>query len=414
LAKAHTDKAEVAARVADCQEKLNAKKVEMEKMLEADRAIMEEFTTTVGERHKAFDALLKIFRRKIKRTRKPVQNDDAEDPDHFDSEDESEDDDDDDDDEEEEEEEEVCPPGCEESLYNRVCELREARLDQEEVYNEFQKGVEAIKRENDILSKKEKGFDKVLLDTEQNIQTFQAEKQSKLNELFVMVTLACSQIDTENGRVPADTSAFTVFPMDKLEALQARPGQIREEKQELRRRQKALRVEHQTMIREQTAREARAREHEARLNDVQMLKFGQMVDIEALDAVGVNRSAEEVRRRISATEAKQAEELKALRKTLAAAKADLKVATEQSTQRLNAVASLFERQQKLEADLNKGQASAATDTAGERRERQRLVALVKVQAREVESLKLEINMLRRKGGHVYSAPAPHSHPTPSV
>mmetsp|Transcript_6350 Transcript_6350/g.17872 ORF Transcript_6350/g.17872 Transcript_6350/m.17872 type:complete len:1366 (-) Transcript_6350:515-4612(-) len=106
LAKAHTDKAEVAARVADCQEKLNAKKVEMEKMLEADRAIMEEFTTTVGERHKAFDALLKIFRRKIKRTRKPVQNDDAEDPDHFDSEDESEDDDDDDDDEEEEEEEE--------------------------------------------------------------------------------------------------------------------------------------------------------------------------------------------------------------------------------------------------------------------------------------------------------------------
>jgi len=44
-----------------------------------------------------------------------------------------------------------------------------------------------------------------------------------------------------------------------------------------------------------------------------------------------------------------------MRKVLSTNKADLKAATEQSTQRLNAVATLFERQQKLEADLNKGQ-----------------------------------------------------------
>jgi len=35
-------------------------------------------------------------------------------------------------------------------------------------------------------------------------------------------------------------------------------------------------------------------------------------------------------------------------------------------------------------------------------ERNRLVQLVKLQAKEVDALKAEINMLRRKGGHVYT------------
>ena len=46
------------------------------------------------------------------------------------------------------------------------------------------------------------------------------------------------------------------------------------------------------------------------------------------------------------------------------------------------------------------------EEASEKRERQHLVQLVKIQAKEVEALKLEIRMLRRKGGHVYSAPVP--------
>jgi hypothetical protein len=405
LAKAHADKTEVELRVSDCQEKLSAKKAEMERMITADRAIMDQFSKAVGERHKAFDALLKIFRRKIKRSRKPAEGSADRQAGGDLTESESDESDiDDDDDEEEEEEEEVCPAGCEPELYKAVCKLRESRLDQEEVYADFQKGVDGLKRENEVLVMREKGVAKVLLETEQDIQAFQAEKQAKLNELFVMVTLAASQVYTDGGgKLPADTSSLLVFPADALRALQARPGQIADEARELRRRQKALRVEHATMLREQAALEARAEDHAGRLRDVQMLKFGQMVDIEALDAVGVNKTAEEVRRRIAAVEAKQADELRAMRSALASAKLELKRATEQSTAKLNAVATLFERQQKLEADLNSGQASAPADTAGERRERQRLVSLVKVQAREVEALKIEINMLRRKGGHVYSA-----------
>lgn len=38
-------------------------------------------------------------------------------------------------------------------------------------------------------------------------------------------------------------------------------------------------------------------------------------------------------------------------------------------------------------------------------ERGRLVQMVKLQGKELDALKVEINMLRRKGGHVYG-PAP--------
>ena len=78
-------------------------------------------------------------------------------------------------------------------------------------------------------------------------------------------------------------------------------------------------------------------------------------------------------------------------------------ATERSTASLTKVASLFERQHSLESSLNaKQQAVPAKDPAAEKKERTSLVQLVKIQAKEVEALKLEINMLRRKGGHVYS------------
>ena len=62
------------------------------------------------------------------------------------------------------------------------------------MYTDFQKGVEALRKENDMLIKKEKVIDKALKDTEADIQSFQTEKQGKLNELHVVVTLQMSQV----------------------------------------------------------------------------------------------------------------------------------------------------------------------------------------------------------------------------
>ena len=65
-------------------------------------------------------------------------------------------DEDDNEDFEDDDDEEVCPPGCDQALYEKVCDLREKRLDQEDVIAEFTKSIEALKKEKDMLTKKQK------------------------------------------------------------------------------------------------------------------------------------------------------------------------------------------------------------------------------------------------------------------
>ena len=396
----HNEKSEIVAKVAECQEKLTQKKMEIERLLDRDRQIMAEFHSALGENNKFSEVLLKIFKKKIKRKRQSANDDD-------DEEDEDEDEDEDDDDgegEDEEEGEETCPPGCDPSLYDKVCDLREKRLEQEEIYADFQKGVDMLKKENDMLIKKEKAIDKALKDTETDIQAFQTEKQGELNELHVVVTLHMSQVrHIEDGQLPVDLTKDLVFPSSELEQLRNRIKELGQEKADLRKRQKSLRVEHVSLVKAQGVKAQRLRELDARAVDVQMLKFGQIIDLERIESVGVNKIAEELNEKIKKVEAAQELALTQIHDKLKQAKNDLKVATEESTQSLNTVAALFERQHALETSLNSKQAQVAPKDAGkERKERTSLVQLVKIQAKEIEALKLEINMLRRKGGHVYT------------
>ena len=394
---------------------------------------MGEFNTAIGDGNKFQELLLKIFKKKVKRrTRRDWVTPQIPHPhnphfphlqvkrqrkgpegadDEYNSEEEEDDEDDDLDDDLDDEEEEVCPPGCDPALYEKVCELREKRLEQEEVYTDFQKAVEALKKENEMLVKKEKGIDRLLKETETEIQKFQNTKQRALNELKVVVTLQMRQVQhlTPDGKLPKDTSESVVFAAADLQKLRGRIKALKEEKAELRRKQKALHAEHKTLQRAQSGKAEKLDELEARAVDVQMLKFGQLINLEAIESVGVHKGTDELREKVRLLERKQDAQMKQWAEKLKAAKLDLKKATEASTNCLNTVATLFERQQQLEAALNQRQTAAiggSDGAAAAKKERHHLVQLVKIQAKEVEALKVEINMLRRKGGHVYSAPLP--------
>ena len=141
-----------------------------------------------------------------------------------------------------------------------------------------------------MLIKKEKAIDKALKDTEVDIQAFQTEKQGRLNELHVVVTLQMSQIrHVEEGKLPADLSHDLVFPASELDQLRGRIKQLAVEKADLRKRQKSLRIEHVALHKAQAQKTERLRELDARARDVQMLKFGQIIDLERIESVGVNK-----------------------------------------------------------------------------------------------------------------------------
>ena len=73
-------------------------------------------------------------------------------------------------------------------------ELREKRLDQEDVLADFQKNIDELKKTFDRLSSREKTIGKDLSSTEKDIELFQTEKQKKLNTLDIYVTVQLSQI----------------------------------------------------------------------------------------------------------------------------------------------------------------------------------------------------------------------------
>jgi len=147
-------------KIADCRDKVAARKVEIDKL--NPKQVLAEFTQLVPETNKFYEPLLKIFKKKIKRQKKKAVAE-GEDDEEGSEEDEDEDEEmsDLDEEEEEEEEEDFCPPGCEPSLFEQVCELREKRLDQEEMLAEFQKAADALKKDQEALVKKEKIIDQV-------------------------------------------------------------------------------------------------------------------------------------------------------------------------------------------------------------------------------------------------------------
>ena len=174
--------------------------------------ILKEFDHIVGERNIFYDQLKRIFKRKIKRHSKKNENlgkDSSND--HLTANDANELDDSEDSSNESEEEsndstnnmaggatikanDDSCPKDCDNLIYEKVMELREKRLDQEEILLEFQKSVEELKHQNNLLQTKEKSIDKNLQATELEIQKFQTEKQQQLNKVFVTVPLLLSQI----------------------------------------------------------------------------------------------------------------------------------------------------------------------------------------------------------------------------
>merc|ERR1711998_383908 len=150
------EKQDIERRYAACKEAADAKNQEAEALVEKQHEIEAEFDVAVPPRHAKREELLKVFRKKIKRRKKPLKDDEEDDYDSEEFDEESESDDDDDDDDEDSEEEEICPDKVDKATWEKVLELRERRLDHDEVMAEFKAGLERLNKESDQLTKKSK------------------------------------------------------------------------------------------------------------------------------------------------------------------------------------------------------------------------------------------------------------------
>ncbi|XP_070551975.1 cilia- and flagella-associated protein 44-like isoform X2 [Ptychodera flava] len=411
------EKSDMQMKVMECQQKLDNKKKDIEKLQEKEKALYAQFQQSLGENNKFADFLTKVFKKKIKRAKKKAQTEEGSDEE---SEEESEDESDWSSEEDESDSEalddSVCPPGLEQEMFDNVCAMREKRLDIEEAMAEEKKVHDGLKKEVDTLQKKAKIIDSSLRTAEADLEAFQLEKQQKLNELHVVVALKLHQIEyMVNGVVPQDLQHCLVFTCAGMVRLQRRIRELKDEKASQRRHYKEHRQQHVQLIKDRKLMEAKIQELEEKCNEMMMLKFGRIVDLEKLETVGVNRNIEELKEKLRINEYAHAEELRKIEDKIALKKERITELTRDNTEKLEQLTLLLGENKELETQLDSRQKNLGGEFQGARkadmRERQRLIQLVQLQAQEIDALKEEIGLLSRKGGHILpptQPPLPHT------
>ncbi|XP_048254045.1 cilia- and flagella-associated protein 44-like isoform X2 [Haliotis rufescens] len=415
------EKLDMQNKILEVQGKMDGKKKDIEKLQEKERALHATFITSLGDNNKFADYLTKVFKKKIKRTKKKTAEGDGSDED---SDEDSDDESDWEESDEESDEEaggfdlDVCPPGCDQTLYDNTCQLREKRLDLEEALAEERKNQDTMKKELEGLSKKARVIDGALKTAQNDLEAFQLEKQQKLNELNVVVTLKLNQIQYMlNNVLPQDLSQTLVFESNGVVRLQQRIKELEHEKFLQKKQMKESRRKHVQLIKDRKVFEQKIVEMDETCNQMMVSKFGRIVDLEKLETVTVNRSIEELKEKCHITEIQCAEELCQWDKLIAEKRSRITDLIRDNTNRLEQLNMLMMEKKDLEASLDSRQKNLGEEYTGQRKadlnEKQRLIQLVQLQAQEIDALKEEIMLLSRKGGHILppaQPPLPQSPP----
>ncbi|XP_040915396.1 cilia- and flagella-associated protein 44 [Toxotes jaculatrix] len=404
----------IMSKLEECNEQLEMKQRDIVKLQEREKALMAALQASLGENNKFEEFLTKVFKKKVKRVKKKEQMGTEEE--EVDSDEDSDEDDDwedgDDDDYGSITEEggaalddSVCPPGCDPELFENTLQLRERRLDLEELLVEEKKSAEALKKECDTLVKKEKMVKSSWNAVEDDLELVNREKQQKMNELDVVVPLRLHQIEFGNGSLPSDLSSALVLDKMEVNRLQERIKQLKVEKSQQKDLYCQARQQHVRLIHDRKDMAAKIQGLEEQCDDLMMMKYGRLVDLEALQTLSGNRVLEELKQEKLLREAAYAKEIKQWDAKVEEAREALMEVTKCNTERLLSMTNLFDQKKELEHKLNARQKKMGRQFQDYRRrvdqeEIRRLQVLVKTQSHQIEALRREIGLLSRKGGLV--------------
>lgn len=400
LSKARADKAAITASVAGFNATIAEKKADLEVLLMKERALMSEFEEISGSASgghggvspPVYAQLLKIYRRKIKRSKassggagdgKEGENGEEEEEDDLDDLEGLDEDDDD-------EDEETCPDGCEKASYEKILALRNRRLDVVDAADEINKVIDEARKAADRATQRERQTDRDLASINNEMAIFQREKQGKLNQIATWAVLKASQIvvgkqapgcvmpsplqgaaappatpastavqgpDDSNhavGQLPSSIDHCVLFTRSSLRALRSRIGELESENKQLVAQARSLTKQERKLAADKKVIEAEIAATRTAITELQTLKFGRTIDVDALDRATGNTTSTlaAVQAQQAALEAASAVELEAGRKRLVALQQDLTNLTRQHTALLETIATLQARLAALEGELS--------------------------------------------------------------
>ncbi|XP_042665377.1 cilia- and flagella-associated protein 44 isoform X2 [Centrocercus urophasianus] len=396
------------SKLNSCLAQMEDKKSEIVKLQECKKAVYASFQASLGENNEFAHFLTKVLRRKFSSMRKKVERE-------ADEKDESEDESDEESSLESDEEDagsedeifdiSVCPENCDKALFQNTIQLREKWLDIKEALIREKKVAAKLRKEYDVLVKKAKSIESSLKTAEKELDIFQWEKQQKLNDLYVVVPLKLHQVEYFfNGEIPRDFSQALVFTNQSLEGLQKRIADLHHEKIMQRKIYKKAQKQHKQLLRDKKEMEITIQHLEEKCSQLMMLKFGRVVDFEAVQARSVNIRLEELKLQIIEKEYEHSQEINECTKRISDLEQKLMMLTKENTIKVRQLNQFCLEKQQLETKLDSLKDDLGVEFQGPRtadiKEKARMESQLKCLAHDEAILREEINLLSKKDGHL--------------
>lgn len=341
------------------------------------------------------------YNRKIKRQKS--RDDGGESDDESEESEEESEDDSDEDLSDDEEREETCPSGCKSEIFEKVKQLRERRLDQTEVLTAYRKSLAEVKKSFNRLHARERQIVSELEKARFDIESLHLEKQKEMNKILTVIPLRQSKLiasNEETSELPEDSSQCIVVDRSEIGSLKVQISRHVEEKKRHTTTLRDLHRRHKKLERETSEKEKEILKLESKCEKIQLLKFGHELDLESLDKIGVNKSVVEIKKKVEIQSLKDERLKRKYREDLKSVQERQFEATKQNTELLTRLAELTARVQEIDAAVKKNDFESKTDKPGltnkDIKDRKRLIQLLRIQAREIDALKAEINSIRSR------------------
>ncbi|XP_077479002.1 cilia- and flagella-associated protein 44-like [Stigmatopora argus] len=409
-----------------CKKSLEMKRKDITKRQEKEKACTAAFHALLGDDNNFEEYLTKVFKKKIKRSKKKEEGSDGdeEDEDSNDDFDDYENWDDDDDDDwdglDGDAAVEECPIGCDPQLFDNILELRERRLDLEELLAEEKKNAEQLEKECESIAKKLKSVKVSLRAADDDLELVNREKQQKMNQLDVVVPLRLHQIEIGvSGQEPSDLTPALVLTRMELQRLQERVNELGVEKHQQTEVYRQARQQHIRLIKERKEMNNDIQSLEKLCHQLMMTRFGREVDLEVLQTLCGNKTTAEMRQEKILRDAANAKDVAHWDKKVQQAREGLMAMTRSNTERLRCLNSLYEQKKELEMKLYTrqkkiGKHLQACSMRADKSQIFSLQELVRSQSEEIKRLSKDILSLGTGGGHMLPLGHPHLPPLPPL
>merc|ERR1712151_1228832 len=233
------------------------------------------------------------------------------------------------------------------------------------------------------------------------------------------VALRLSQVQClrGGGQLPSELNEHVVFTHEGLNRLMGRITELHQEIREVKANFRQLQRDFRLRKKDKNQAMQHIEDLQAKFQDIQMLKFGQTVDLDLIERSAPNKYVQELKEKVMEAEVEHRRKLAEWEKKIEKQKKELAKVTCDNTSLMEQIVSMGYSQMQLNAALNARIANVTvndTEPLIELREmeRERLKDLLNLQSKEIATLQAEINLFRKKGGHIYTTVTANRVPEP--